>query len=327
MKLRQFTMGVFCFCAIIVFSMPAHAGGGFENVVTFGDSLSDNGPVDHIYAGGPGSPDLYGFYPFTSGTVWAQQLADAHGASMLNVAIGGATTGVGNLYPEIASFAPYWDSDNDPATQINTSIWTGLNWQVNHDLIKEAIAPMNKRKTLFTVWAGANDYNQANFYAQLGAGISPYNGSLNMLTKEQQIAIAKNAVTNIRTALDTMENELGARHIMVSNLMNLAGDGTYAGIYNAELGAELLDFQSKFKGKLYFINVFSLCEELYLGLNPDEMTLEEKVATGLWWTDGYHPGHLVHDAIAELAIEATDNQCRRHPFAKLWARGHRNHKH
>lgn len=337
MKLKQLMLGIVVSFAIFAFCVPAQAKNFkkviFENIVTFGDSLSDNGPVNHPhpnYGDGTGSPDLYGFYPFTFGKVWAQQLADVYGAAVFNVAIGGATTGMGNLYPAIDSFAPLWAMDADPATQGDTSNWTGLAWQVNHGLIQDEIASMNKRKTLFTVWAGTNDFNQLNWHAQMAAAGGPvaYDGHTNMLTKEVEIATAKTAVANIRAALDTLAKELGARHILVPNLMSSLTGGVYANVYNTELAAELLNFQTTFSGKLYYVNVYSLCEELYIDLDLDTITLEEKIASGLWWADGYHPGPVIHTALAGLAAKVINNasMCRRHPH-KSWLRWYGHNKH
>ena len=110
---------------LFVFPFGSHAT-QFDNLIVFGDSLSDNGNV----------------LRFTDGDIWVETLADSLGADLWDYAYGGATTGFVN--PKASEFGLGH---------------TGLLWQVdNYD------APMEN--ALFTVWAGANDFlNALDFYA------------------------------------------------------------------------------------------------------------------------------------------------------------------
>lgn len=95
---------------------------GYSSVVTFGDSLSDNGNVAR----------------FTNGKLWVEMLANHFNANLSDFAYGGATTGYDN--PSIGSTA------------------TGLLWQVS--TYSPFVAGLPSTDTLLTVWAGANDLLQ-----------------------------------------------------------------------------------------------------------------------------------------------------------------------
>lgn len=279
----KFLAGFLMICTALFLGTPAMAG--FSHVVTFGDSISDNGA--------PGYPDFYGNQIYTNGTPWADQLAAKHGAEIFNVAIGGATTGIGNL----ANLTAY-----------------GLLWQVDSDqtLIRDTIGGMPMNTTLFTVWAGANDYNMANYGTQYaaftGGGGNPadfkYDTSWNSLDAGTQMYVANAAVANIMTAINTMINDMGALHILVPNIMDLTPDGYFTDTYNAQLAAEL----SAISGvTIYDVDMHQLFIDLfgetYDSANEDHVAAA--MAAGLIWIDGYHPGPVTHDAMANAAYAAT----------------------
>lgn len=280
---RKFLAGVVMFCAIVFLSTPVIAA--FTNVVTFGDSISDNG------FSMPPAPDIYGIMTFTDGPTWADQLAGLHGASMFNVAFGGATTGTGNLYPTYTGtgIAPFWDLGFDPDfDSADTTDWTGLNWQVSNPRIQAQIGGMPLDTTLFTVWAGANDYNSLADTATAG----------------DKLVAALTAVDNIMTALGTLAG-IGAEHILVPNLMVL-GDGSFSLPYNDALAAGLAAFDETFAGTLYTVDMFTLYLELFAGYDPaSEEDIARAIENGLLWQDGYHPGSVAQTAMADAAFQAT----------------------
>lgn len=94
----------------------------FSTVVTYGDSLSDNGNIAR----------------FTDGPVWVELLADEYSATLFDFAYGGATTGFDN-----------------PAAGLPV---TGLLWQV--DTFGPGLATLPSADTLVTLWAGPNDLLQ-----------------------------------------------------------------------------------------------------------------------------------------------------------------------
>ncbi len=80
---------------LALFFGPVGLALGYSTVVSFGDSLSDNGNVGR----------------FTDGPIWVEQLADHYEVPLDDIAYGGATTGYDNPA-----------NDNSPIT--------GLKWQV-----------------------------------------------------------------------------------------------------------------------------------------------------------------------------------------------------
>lgn len=271
----------------------------FTNVVTYGDSISDNGT--NAPAG-----DYYGFGVYTDGTPWADQLATKFGASMFNVAYGGATTGWGNVYSSPLGTV------NDPDTGDPI---TGLNWQVNNAGIQSVISYMPKDTTLFTVWAGANDYNRLN-------ALNTISGTVATAAEKQTAALT--AVSNIMSALGTLEG-IGAKHILVPNLM-LLGDGNFAFTYNAALKTALDAFDAANSDiEIYTVDIFNLYFDLFEGYDMTDTTLAfyengdpillangtqatvvqaRAMANGLLWVDGYHPGSVAHAAMADAAFNA-----------------------
>ena len=136
-----------------LFLIFAVVGGAYaySSVLSFGDSLSDNG----YYQGYPGGTagntnpaDVYGFRRYSNGPVWVEYLAQDLGVSLFDMAYGGATTAFDNP----AAFAATGSSMY--LTQ------TGLQWQVG---VYAANYAGISADTLVTVWAGGNDmFNARN---------------------------------------------------------------------------------------------------------------------------------------------------------------------
>ncbi len=125
------------FVAILFITFIPQGTQAYNQILAFGDSLSDNGIYQWYPGGTPGntnSSDIYGFRRFSNGPVWVEYLATSMGAGLLDMAYGGATTG--------------WDN---PAAGFSI---TGLQWQVaTYQSTFLNIPPA----TLITVWAGGND--------------------------------------------------------------------------------------------------------------------------------------------------------------------------
>jgi phospholipase/lecithinase/hemolysin len=118
------------FLSVFLIFPTAVLANTYSSILSFGDSLSDNGPADG-----------FGFRRFSNGPVWVEYLA---GPSHLNVplldlAYGGATTA--------------WDN---PAA--GGLLITGLQWQVW--AYETYISPIISPTTLVTLWAGGNDMFQ-----------------------------------------------------------------------------------------------------------------------------------------------------------------------
>lgn len=110
-----------CLVLFVSLVLPGSSWAAFANLVSFGDSLSDNGisryPVD----------DLEGFGRSSNGNVWVEYLAMNLGVSHDGRAYGGARTGIGEY---------------------------DLVWQIDR---YRPEAGQDISNTLFTVWAGGND--------------------------------------------------------------------------------------------------------------------------------------------------------------------------
>ena len=106
------------------------------NIVTFGDSLSDNGNFFAL-TGGTVPPPPYYNGRFSNGPVWVERYAANKGATLDNRAVGGATTGTANTNGAFPGMT----------TQINTYV-TGLGGGFVPDAAN----------TMFTIWGGANDF-------------------------------------------------------------------------------------------------------------------------------------------------------------------------
>lgn len=107
--------------AITIFSISGTAQ-SFTNIVSFGDSFTDNGYIDG-----------HGFNRDTNGQVWVEYLADMINCPQVdNRAWGGARTDNGHFLG--------FD-------------WSGFNWQI--DRFNLTTEP---EETLITVWIGVNDY-------------------------------------------------------------------------------------------------------------------------------------------------------------------------
>ncbi len=243
---------------LLVFPFSAFGSTSFSNIVAFGDSLTDNGSV--VFGTNPDSTDLHGFKYYTDGAVWVEKLGATMGSTLSNVAYGGATTGYDN-----------------PAA--GGSPITGLQWQIDN-----ALPQASWDDTLFTVWAGANDFFKGRDFSL--------------------------AATNIGAALGKLK-DAGAKSILVPNLPDL---GMTPGFYNDEnpnvttaqatgwtqgfnnqLYAELHGFAGKNPSvDIYFLDVYTLFSDFIVmdngEINPVYWNL-------LFWDD-VHPTSFGHTILA-----------------------------
>jgi phospholipase/lecithinase/hemolysin len=115
-KLAKIFVGSF---ALLIGCSTAFAS-EYNNIVTFGDSLSDNGNIGR----------------FTDGPIWVELLAQNLSATLYDYAYGGATTGYLNPF-----FSQYSN--------------TGLLSQIG--MAGTTLTTLSPSNSLVTVWAGAND--------------------------------------------------------------------------------------------------------------------------------------------------------------------------
>lgn len=274
MKKLFITLSLFI---LLIFPM-ANFASAYSSIVTFGDSLSDNG-----YA-----TDGVGFGTWSNGSVWATYLADSNhlNSPLYDYAFGGALTGLGN---------------EDPSVPANM---TGLNWQVNSFLAGAFPKTTISSNDLFTIWAGGNDF--LNLGTQTPAqAIASAVFNINLATQNLIDAGAKNIL------ILNLPN-LGATPLLNGNPQTAAGGQLLSQGFNAGLAYSLgLMEASNTDVNFYTLDIYSFMQDL---LNNPSLYGFENV-TGqlskagsttddyLFW-DSIHPTTMAHAMIADKAFAA-----------------------
>jgi phospholipase/lecithinase/hemolysin len=164
----------------------------FDRIVSFGDSLTDDiggayGNNGVKYPQDSGSP-----YYYCDGPVWVQYLAKSLNVPLVDMAYGGAETGLADTT---------WGMVGD------TAQW-GLLWQVDQFIKSYPISlPDN---TLVTIWAGVCDIYYAQYYAQ--------HQDENPDKNDPQYIIQPNL--NIATAIAALK-KAGFNNFLVMNIPDL----------------------------------------------------------------------------------------------------------
>jgi phospholipase/lecithinase/hemolysin len=159
--------------------------GSINSIVAFGDSLADNGNL-YVLDGGiyPPVPPYYGGRG-SNGPVAVEYLATALGVPLVDLAVYGATSGVGN---EVDGGSPTATGLYGlPGLLPQITMATGL--------------PLDP-DALYIIWAGAND---AQYINSTGSNIP---------------ALVTGAVTNVLTSAATL-HAFGAERIMVMGLPDM----------------------------------------------------------------------------------------------------------
>jgi phospholipase/lecithinase/hemolysin len=283
--------------AVLVLQNPLHAQ-PYTDIVAFGDSLTDFGGIA-VYNGD--FPDTIDDFPkaMTNDRVWIQYLADEWGADLDNNAIGGAKT------------------DKHTSSQIQELIDIGVIpdfsylGQVSRFIDEnETFVPAD---TLFVVWIGGNDF----------LGFNLAQGDQNQFVNE--------TIGNIRTGLNDLAAEAGARVFLVLNLPDMGklpeyNDNTeisekataLAHDFNLALENTLADFTQVNSGvRVYVFDVFDYINELiasdifvnttgtYLELDEDgDWTgdFNGPADEFIFW-DKYHPTDRTHRLLAQEAVK------------------------
>lgn len=190
--------------------LSADAAYAYDQVVVFGDSLSDNGNLAQKFGGAvPAAPYDHG--RFSNGAVAVEVMAAKLGVPLVDYAYGGALTGTGNQFqaqnPLVAN--------------------TGMLSQVNN----YAAGGAANANSLYVVWGGGNDFlsviSSGNF-----SNIS---------------SVVTTAVTNLVTEVGTLYGA-GARDFLVPLLPDLAT--TFYGTSGAIPASLLTSLSTGFNGAL-----------------------------------------------------------------------------
>ncbi|MBI2732335.1 MAG: SGNH/GDSL hydrolase family protein [Aquabacterium sp.] len=182
----------------------------YDQVVVFGDSLSDNGNLAQKFGGAvPAAP--YDSGRFTNGAVAVEVMATKLGLPLVDYAYGGALTGTGNQFqaqnPLVAN--------------------TGMLSQVNNYVAGGAA----NAQSLYVVWGGGND-----FLAAISSG-----------SFTNMPSVVSTAVSNLVTEVGTLYGA-GARDFLVPLLPDLAT--TYYGTSGAIPASLLTSLSTSFNGAL-----------------------------------------------------------------------------
>jgi phospholipase/lecithinase/hemolysin len=184
MKLRQpiLITALLVFTVLFSLSAPANNTLSYNQIVIFGDSLSDNGNLYHATLGLiPKSPP-YSQGRFSNGQVWsefaAEYFADKSQVVTANYAVGGETV---NFHNPIDGFLPYTFSIS-----------------LNNYYLRTAF--QDKTHTLFIIWLGGNDY--------LKGAIDPDQATTDVISTIQK---------NIESLVSA-----GGKNFLVINLPDLA---------------------------------------------------------------------------------------------------------
>lgn len=181
----------------------------FSNIVVVGDSVSDNGNIPKDFGTTtalgsvfPFSPPYYG-NRFSNGPVYAEYLNGLLNVKtpLVDVAVGGAFTGVGTILPTAIAPAGQGGMSN----QIDALVAAGTKAST---------------KSLYVVFGGANDYFNFLGGAVAAPGLSA--AQVTNLVNAQVATTVSNLVTDV-----TRLYALGARNFVVPNLQDLGNTPSY----------------------------------------------------------------------------------------------------
>ena len=238
---RKLLTGFLALALLLVIPLGSSAS-TFDNLVVFGDSLSDDGNI----------------FRFTDGDIWVETLATSLGATLDDYAYGGATTAYDN--PAVGS--PIW----------------GLQWQVE----TYALTAPSTVNTLYSVWAGANDFLQGRSFVD--------------------------AADNIFLALDKLYLA-GAKDFLVGNLPDMGltpstyntGSQDLASWWTSEFNLVLDLALTAFEATHLDANLYTFdAHDAFSAFAPDTTEWLEL----FWAYDDFHPSSVGHDLIYETALAA-----------------------
>jgi phospholipase/lecithinase/hemolysin len=258
---------VWFLCITLVLS-TAVIGYAYSGILSFGDSLSDNGYYQGYYGGTAGNTnpaDIYGIMRFSDGPVWLEYMAQSYGVPLLDMAYGGATT-----------------SYDNPAVGLTI---TGLQWQV--DAYKTFVSASIPSGTLVTVWAGANDFLQGRPFVTAAANVTS--------------AIQELADAGGQNFLVPFLPDIGLTPAFLGTPLQGTATG-WSQAFNTSLWLDLLALESiNPEINCYVLDTFTLLRDVIA--NPSSYGFTNVTSDGggnppegyLFW-DGIHPttdGHLL----------------------------------
>lgn len=312
--------GAMAFC--LALSAPAQAA--YSAVYAFGDSLSDNGNLlaatTAAYGSANALPQAADYWNgrFSSGTVAVEQMASRLSLPLFDFAYGGATSGLGPVYP----------------TGPSTSFSTGLQAQVNQfGLATGGAADANG---LYFIWIGANDFRDA--FGAIPATLQQGGpGAIQTLLTNAVQSVIGNVATAV-TALHaqgannfflplmpdfgiTPEGRKGQAAFdaiapglfsfsLVSEQINSGLRSYYENVLPATLGVDVLTFDTLANQRLVQANpsaygvgdVLNPCFTGYVGVAGSQCA-DGFNTTNMYW-DKVHPSHVTHEVLGNMMAAA-----------------------
>jgi phospholipase/lecithinase/hemolysin len=269
---------------------------GFDQLVVFGDSLSDTGNLSKGLGGQfPPSPPFFNGR-FSDGPLWLEYLAPELGISqVIDFAVGGSTTGRSNIASLLAAGQ---DLGNLPGVLDQIDLFAGQ--------LAASGAPQANPNALYVVWGGANDF--------LSLPPEPLAAIQSVLT----------SIGNVAQAVTTLAG-LGAKTILVPNLPDLgvtpfvaARNRTtqatlFSGLFNTLLLGTLGRLESDLGIDIVQVDTFSLSEAIArrpseFGFTNTTTALFQQLASlptqpvnpaAFVFADDFHPTTAVHRLISD----------------------------
>ncbi|MBI9075288.1 MAG: SGNH/GDSL hydrolase family protein [Desulfatibacillum sp.] len=273
-----------------------------ENLVVFGDSLSDSGNVFTLYAGTNPDTEEYWQGRFSNGPVWSEVMANFMGTENTFLLTETSFMEPSRKLmvvenPPISAYATPFFFNNAFGGADTSDSYTDFGYQIDAWQAMELTIP---DKTLVVVWIGGNDF-------------------LGMAPGADPNVVIGTAVQNIYDGLVDIA-ALGATHIAVCNLPNLGDTPRYNATpekaavtqltmgFNQALAATLQLFMGNYgQVAVYPIDMFAMSEAthanpgLYGVTNLVDGALYEgetfDSADGYLYWDGVHPTKAAHEQL------------------------------
>ena len=263
MKIHRHLMLTLLLFFTALFALPATANEAptFNQIVIFGDSLTDNGNLYRAFLGIMPKPPYYQGR-FSNGPTWAdvadKYFAEKHNITTENYAVGGETVILRNPFE---GHLPY-------------AFKNSLDSYYFHTLFKD------KSHTLFIIWLGANDYLQGAKNPEEATS-----AVITMLQKDIDSLIAAGAKNFLILNLPDMAvTPMAATGSMSDNLHQLSL------LHNNKLQAAIDATQKQHQDiTIRSLNVFGIYEDMIKNLDAYNQKYQTHIKnlTDACWTNGY----------------------------------------
>ncbi|MCK5684065.1 SGNH/GDSL hydrolase family protein [bacterium] len=275
---KFYLVGLLLLCLVLSFGSSAFAH-SYSQVISFGDSLSDNGNADGFGLGVSTNPNPDG----TVGSVWVDYLAQDLGIGLLDMALGGARS---NFHPNSGS--------QD----------LGFLWQIGFYL-DHIYKPEIDSKALYTIWIGGNDLLDITDSAQVESVIDNTVTNINTGINNLHLAGVQNIILMNMPNLGLTPLMNGEYKDYGDPFSNNPNDGTaLASTFNQALDSRIDPFRSLLN--LMEVDVFTLMTEFIEADLFDDyehmlQVSETPDLSYLFW-DAIHPTTYAHSLIANQAL-------------------------